>query len=76
MELLRKMLANREDNQAGILAKKLDRLWIKKQKEKDSRVKKLRLENIKSERRKKKNRFIDLGNPFNPNFLYLQTFES
>lgn len=49
MELLKKMLANREENQAGILAKKLDRLWINKQKEKDARIKKLRLENIKSE---------------------------
>lgn len=48
MEMLKKMLKNREDNQASILAKKLDRLWIKKQKEKDARVKKLRLENIKS----------------------------
>lgn len=48
MELLKKMLKDREENQAGILAKKLDKLWVKKQKEKDAKIKKLRAENIKS----------------------------
>jgi hypothetical protein len=48
MELLKKMLKTREENQAGILAKKLDRLWAKKQKEKEHKIKKLRAENIKS----------------------------
>ncbi len=48
MELLKKMLKTREENQASILAKKLDRLWAKKQKEKDHKIKKLRAENIKS----------------------------
>ncbi len=46
--MLKKMLKKREDNQASILAKKLDRLWIKKQKEKESKVRQLRTENIKS----------------------------
>ena len=49
MELLRKMLKNREENQANILAKRLDRLWVKKQKEKDAKLKELRKENIKCE---------------------------
>lgn len=48
MEILKKMIKDREDNQAGILAKKLDKLWVKKQKEKDAKVKKMRAENIKS----------------------------
>ena len=47
MELLKKMLKNREKNQANILAKRLDRLWVKKQKDKDIKIKKLRSENIK-----------------------------
>ena len=47
MEMLKKMLKNREENQASISAKRLDRLWVKKQKEKDSKIKKLRSENIK-----------------------------
>ena len=34
MEMLKKMLKNREENQASISAKRLDRLWVKKQKEK------------------------------------------
>lgn len=41
------MLKNREENQANILAKRLDRLWVKKQKEKDAKLKDLRKENIK-----------------------------
>ncbi len=48
MELLKKMLKTREENQANILVKRLDRLWIKKQKEKESKIKKLRTDNIKS----------------------------
>lgn len=48
MDLLKKMLKDREDNQASILAKKLDRLWLKKQREKEAKVRKLRIENIKS----------------------------
>lgn len=48
MELLKKMLKDREENQAAILAKKLDRLWLKKQREKESKIRKLRIENIKS----------------------------
>ena len=50
MELLKKMLKNREENQAGILAKKLDRLWSKRQREKENKIKKLRAENIKSKK--------------------------
>lgn len=48
MELLKKMLKERENNQASILAKKLDRLWLKKQREKEAKIRKLRVENIKS----------------------------
>lgn len=48
MELLKKMLKDREETQANILARRLDRLWEKKQKEKDVRIKKLRVEHIKS----------------------------
>lgn len=58
MELLKKMLKDREENQAGILAKKLDKLWVKKQKEKDAKIKKLRAENIKSIFKKSINFFI------------------
>ena len=47
MELLKKMLRTREENQASILAKKLDRLWAKRQREKEHKIKKLRAENIK-----------------------------
>lgn len=47
MELLKKMLKNREDNQANILIKRLDRLWVRKQREKESQIKKTRSENIK-----------------------------
>ena len=47
MEMLKKMLKNREENQASILAKRLDRLWVKRQKEKESKIKKTRSENIK-----------------------------
>ena len=56
MELLRKMLKNREENQANILAKRLDRLWTKKQKEKDSKLKEMRKENIKCIRKLLKKR--------------------
>ena len=51
MELLKKMLKNREENQANILAKRLDRLWVKRQKEKEAKIKKLRSENIKNIRK-------------------------
>ncbi|CAF0789210.1 unnamed protein product [Brachionus calyciflorus] len=51
MEMLKKMLKDREENQASILAKKLDKLWVKKQKEKDAKIKKLRAENIKNIRK-------------------------
>jgi hypothetical protein len=47
MEILKKMLKDREENQANILAKRLDRLWAKKQKEKEKRIKKLRIEHVK-----------------------------
>ena len=47
MELLKKMLKKREENQANILVKRLDRLWVRKQKEKESQIKKVRNENIK-----------------------------
>ena len=47
MEILKKMLKKREDNQANILIKRLDRLWVRKQKEKESQIKKVRSENIK-----------------------------
>ena len=48
MELLKKMLKNREENQANILAKRLDRIWTRKQKEKDAKMRQLRTQNIKS----------------------------
>ena len=32
MEMLKRMLKNREENQASITAKRLDRLWVKRQK--------------------------------------------
>ena len=41
------MLKDREKNQESILAKRLDRLWAKKQKEKEKRIKKLRIDHIK-----------------------------
>jgi hypothetical protein len=47
MEMLKKMLQKREENQANILVKRLDRLWVRKQKEKESQIKKVRNENIK-----------------------------
>ena len=47
MEMLKKMLKKREENQANILVKRLDRLWVRKQKEKESQIKKVRNENIK-----------------------------
>ena len=47
MEILKKMLKDREENQASILAKRLDRLWAKKQKEKEKRIKKLRIDHVK-----------------------------
>jgi hypothetical protein len=48
MELLKKMLKTREENQANILAKRLDRIWTRKQKEKDAKMRQLRTQNIKS----------------------------
>ena len=48
MELLKKMLKQRDENQTAILTKKLDRLWMKKQREKEAKIRKLRVENIKS----------------------------
>jgi len=56
MERLKKMLKTREENQQNILVKRLDRLWVKKQKEKDSKIKKLRSENIKNIRKLVKKR--------------------
>ncbi len=47
MELLKKMLKDREDNQASIMAKKLDRLWMKKQREKEAKVRQIRTEALK-----------------------------
>ncbi len=51
MEILKKMLKTREENQANILAKRLDRIWTRKQKEKDARMRQLRTQNIKSIRK-------------------------
>ena len=51
IELLKRMLRTREQNQADILAKRLDRMWTKKQKEKETKIKKLRSENLKSIRK-------------------------
>ncbi len=48
MQILKHMLKDREENQANILAKRLDRLWTKKQKEKETKIRKLRYEHIKS----------------------------
>jgi hypothetical protein len=48
MQILKHMLKDREENQANILTKRLDRLWTKKQKEKESKIRKLRYEHIKS----------------------------
>ena len=42
-----KKIKDREENQASILAKRLDRLWAKKQKEKEKRIKKLRIDHVK-----------------------------
>merc|ERR1719468_1396933 len=56
MEILKKMLKTREENQANILVKRLDRLWVKKQKEKDAKIKKLRTDNIKNIRKLVKKR--------------------
>jgi hypothetical protein len=47
MNLLKKMLKDREETQSYILARRLDHLWEKKQKEKENRVKKLRYEHIR-----------------------------
>lgn len=47
MEMLKKMLKHREENTANILAKQLDHMWTRKQKEKEAKLRKLRSENIK-----------------------------
>lgn len=56
MQLLKKMLKTREENQQNILVKRLDRLWVKKQKEKDAQIKKIRSDNIKNIRKLVKKR--------------------
>ncbi len=56
MELLKKMLKKREENQQNILVKRLDRIWVKKQKEKEAEIKKIRNENIKNIRKLVKKR--------------------
>lgn len=50
------MLKKREENQQNILVKRLDRIWIKKQKEKEAEIKKIRNENIKNIRKLVKKR--------------------
>lgn len=49
MEVLKQLLKKREENHAELNIKRLDKLWSKKQKEKDAKVKKIRNEHIKSE---------------------------
>lgn len=48
LEVLKQLLKKREENHAELNIKRLDKLWSKKQKEKDSKVKKIRNEHIKS----------------------------
>lgn len=47
LEVLKQLLKKREENHAELNIKRLDKLWTKKQKEKDYRVKKIRNEHIK-----------------------------
>lgn len=47
--MLKQLLKKREENHAELNIKRLDKLWSKKQKEKDAKVKKIRNEHIKSE---------------------------
>lgn len=49
LEVLKQLLKKREENHAELNIKRLDKLWSKKQKEKDAKVKKIRNEHIKSE---------------------------
>ncbi|XP_056010247.1 cilia- and flagella-associated protein 91-like isoform X1 [Ostrea edulis] len=51
LEVLKQLLKKREENHAELNIKRLDKLWTKKQKEKDYRVKKIRNEHIKSIRK-------------------------
>ncbi|KAL3885253.1 hypothetical protein ACJMK2_025341 [Sinanodonta woodiana] len=47
LEVLKQLLKQREENHQDLNIKRLDRLWSKKQKEKDSKIRKIRNEHIK-----------------------------
>ena len=49
LEVLKKLLRQREEHHQELNTKRLDRLWAKKQEEKEDKVKKIRNEHIKSE---------------------------
>ncbi|ESO99083.1 hypothetical protein LOTGIDRAFT_142246, partial [Lottia gigantea] len=51
LEVLKKLLKQREENHQDLNSKRLDKLWRKKQKVKESRVKKIRNEHIKTIRK-------------------------
>ncbi|XP_076457468.1 cilia- and flagella-associated protein 91-like [Babylonia areolata] len=51
LEVLKKLLIKREENHQELNIKRLDKLWSKKQKEKDSRIRKVRNEHIKTIRK-------------------------
>lgn len=51
LEVLKQLLKNREENHQELNIKRLDKLWSKKQKEKEAKIKKIRNEHIKTIRK-------------------------
>lgn len=51
LELLKKLLSDREEKQASITNKRLDKIWTLKQKEKEKRFQKIRLDHIRALRK-------------------------
>jgi hypothetical protein len=51
LEVLQRLLKQREEHHQDLNIKRLDRLWARKQEEKESRVKKIRGEHIKTIRK-------------------------
>ena len=51
LEVLQRLLKQREEHHQDLNTKRLDRLWAKKQEEKESRVAKIRAEHIKTIRK-------------------------
>ncbi|XP_052253819.1 cilia- and flagella-associated protein 91-like [Dreissena polymorpha] len=51
LEVLKQLLKQREENHQELNIKRLDKLWSKKQKEKEGRIKKIRNEHIKTIRK-------------------------